>query len=105
MSDSDLPKKDGRATSALDRLVHEAKQDLQPRVSDAQWAAMEDRLVARMAAERSTLVDEVNVTSVTARRRARVFQLGAAAIAVAAAIAIFVRNEPSGPLVDGSVSS
>ena len=99
MSDSDLPNK------ALDRLVREAKQDLEPRLSDATWAAMEDRLVARMAAERSTLVDEVNVTSITARRRARVFQLGAAALAVAAAIAIFVRNEPGGALVDGSATA
>lgn len=102
MSDSDLPNEDGRARSALDRLVREAKQDLEPRVSDAAWAAMEERLVTRMAAERSALADEVNVTSITARRRVRVFQLGAAAFAVAAAIAIFVRNEPSVALVDPS---
>jgi hypothetical protein len=89
--------KDGRA---LDRLVHEARQGLEPRVSDAMWSAMEDRIVARMAAERSALVDEVNVASITARRRARVIQFGAAALAVAAAIAIFVRNEPGGALVD-----
>jgi hypothetical protein len=101
MSDSDLPKK---AQTPLDRLVHEAKQDLEPRVSDATWAAMESRLVARMAAERSELVDEVNVTSIASRRRARVFQLGAAALAVAAAIAIFVRSEPGGALVDGPVA-
>jgi hypothetical protein len=98
---SDRPEnKDGRARSALDRLVHEAKQDLEPRVSDAKWSAMEDRLVARMAAERTALVDEVNVTSIGARRRARGFQLGAAALAIAAAIALFVRNEPGGALVD-----
>ncbi len=95
---SELPKK---TESALDRLVREAKQDLEPHVPDARWAAMERTLVARMAAERSALVDEVNVTSITARRRARVFQLGAAALAAAAAIAMFVRHEPSGALVDG----
>lgn len=109
MSGSDLPKKDGstrsRQSAALDRLVHEAKRELEPRVSDATWAAMEERLVARVAAERSALVDEVNVTSITARRRARVFQIGAAALAVAAAIAIFVRNEPGAVLSDGSLRS
>jgi len=58
-----------------------------------------------MAAEQAALADEVNVTSITARRRARVFQLGAAALAVAAALAIFVRNEAGGVLVDPSASS
>lgn len=93
---SELPNKN---ESALDRLVREAKQDLEPRIPDAKWLAMEDRLVARMATEgeRAALVHEVNVTSLSARRRARVFQLGAAALAVAAAIAIFVRNEPPDP--------
>ena len=95
---ADLPKK---AESALDRLVDQAKQDLEPRVSDAAWAAMEERLVARMTAERAALVDEVNVTSIASRRRARFFQVGAAALAVAAALALFVRNEQGAALGEG----
>lgn len=101
MSDHDLPGKE----SALDRLVHEAKRDLEPKVSEETWASMEERLVSRVAAERSALADEVNVTSITARRRARVFQIGAAALAVAAALAFFVRNEAGSVLVDGSATS
>lgn len=94
----DLPSK---AERALDRLVDQAKQDLEPRVSDAAWAAMEERLVARMAAERAALVDEVNVTSLASRRRARFFQVGAGALAVAAALALFVRNEQGAALGEG----
>jgi hypothetical protein len=89
----DLPKK---AEGALDRLVDQARQDLEPRVSDAAWSAMEERLMARMTAERAALVDEVNVTSIASRRRARFFQIGAAALAVAAAIAVFVRKDQAG---------
>ena len=66
----DLPNK---SESALDRIVDQAKQDLEPRVADAAWTAMEERLVAQMTAERAARVDEVNVTSIASRRRARFF--------------------------------
>ncbi len=104
---SDLPRK---AENALDRLVEQAKVDLEPRVSDAAWSAMEERLLARMAQTSVTsrahagLVEEVNVTSLTSRRRARFFQVGAAALAIAAAIAVFVRRDQGPALGEGSAS-
>ena len=101
---SDLPTK---AESALDRLVDQAKQDLEPRVTAAAWSAMEERLLARMAQTteaRAGLVEEVNVTSLASRRRARFFQAGAAALAVAAAIAVFVRKD-QGPAPGESTAS
>ena len=97
----DLPEK---AVGALERLVDEAKQDLGPRVSDAAWSAMEERLVARMAAERAALVDEIDVASLSARRRARAFQAGALALTAAAAIAVFVRKDQALPFVEGPSS-
>jgi len=98
----DLPEK---AVGALDRLVDQAKQDLEPRVSDAAWSAMEERLVARMAAERAARVDEIDVASLPARRRARFFQVGALALAVAAAVAVFVRKDQAPSFVEGAVST
>ena len=93
-----------KAERALERLVDQAKQDLEPRVSDGAWTAMEERLVAQMNAERAALVAEGNVASIAARRRARFFQFGAATLAVAAAIALFVRKDQSSGPSDGHAS-
>lgn len=104
---SDLPTKGVLPPEALDRLVDQAKQDLEPRVTDAAWSAMEERLLARMAQTteaRAGLVEEVNVTSLASRRRARFFQAGAAALAVAAAVAVFVRKD-QGPAPGESTAS
>ena len=96
-----LPKK---SHGALDRLVGQAKQDLEPRVSDAAWTAMEERLVTQLSAERAARVAEVGVTSLASRRRARFLQVGAAALAVAAAVAVFVRKDQGSPLGDRHAS-
>jgi hypothetical protein len=90
--------------SPIDRLVDEAKSSLVPSErggSEARWKAVEDRVVARMAEDRAELVAEVNASP----RRAKVLQVGAFVLAAAAAVAVVVRNEPGGPLVDGAVSS
>lgn len=80
--------------SALDALVREAKAEaggLEPRVSEERWSAVEERLLARMAKERSALAHEVNASS----SRVRMLRVGVAVLAAAAAIALFVKNEPS----------
>lgn len=86
--------------NALDALVREAKAKsggLEPRVSEERWSAVEERLLARMATEeRSALAREVNGSS----SRVRVLRVGAAVLAAAAAIALFVKNEPSMPSAD-----
>jgi hypothetical protein len=90
--------------SPIDRLVEEAKSSLAPSEragSEARWKAVEDRVVARLAEDRAELVAEVNASP----RRAQLLQLGAFVLAAAAAVAVVVRNEPGGPLVDGAVSS
>jgi hypothetical protein len=92
----------------LDRLVEEARNDLVPndaRDGDAQrWKAVEDRVVERMAqmpGERAQLVAEVNGST----RRAQLYRIGAVVLAAAAAIAMVVRNESGGLLVDPAVSA
>lgn len=88
----------------LDVLVREAKSDLHPRVSDDQWSALEDRIVARMARtseERSALVDEVRVSS----SKGRALRIGAVVLAAAAAVALVVKKDPSNAVLDGSASS
>jgi hypothetical protein len=80
--------------NALDALVREAKQDLTPRDLDrnaAKWSAMEDQILARMAQERSPLIEEVRQASSS---RVRYLRIGAAVLAAAAAIAMVVKNEP-----------
>jgi hypothetical protein len=89
--------------SPIDRLVEEAKSSLAPSEragSVARWKAVEDRVVARLAEDRAELVAEVNASP----RRAKLLQLGAFVLAAAAAVAVVVRNELGGPLVDGAVS-
>jgi hypothetical protein len=81
--------------SALDALVREAKQDLAPRnldVDDAKWSAVEERILARMAQERSPLIDEVRASTSS---RVRFLRVGAAVLAAAAAIALVVKNDPA----------
>jgi ferric-dicitrate binding protein FerR (iron transport regulator) len=88
--------------SPLDELVREAKADLEPRVSDERWSAVEDRILARMALEeKSSLAQEVNAPP----SRGRVLRIGAAVLAAAAAIALFVKNEPSTGIVSEGASS
>ena len=80
--------------NALDTLVREAKAKaggLEPRVSEERWSAVEERVLVRMAKERSALAHEVNASS----SRVRMLRVGAAVLAAAAAIALFVKNEPS----------
>ncbi len=81
--------------NALDALVREAKAKsggLEPRVSEKRWSAVEERLLARMATEeRSALAHEVNGSS----SRVRMLRVGVAVLAAAAALALFVKNEPS----------
>jgi hypothetical protein len=78
-------------TRALDALVREAKGNLEPRVTDEKWSAVEANILARMASEeRSSLAREVNGAS----SRVRFLQIGAAVLAAAAAIALVVKNEP-----------
>lgn len=92
------------ALDALDALVREARQDLAPHareLDDAKWSAMEERIVARMAQERSPLVDEVKRASSS---RVRFLRVGAAVLAAAAAIALVVKKDPGTPLPDGSVA-
>lgn len=91
-----------RGASPLDALVREAKHDLEPRVSDETWAALEDRIVARMARtvrtveERSPLVADVRAPS----SRARLLSVGAAVLAAAAAVALVVKKDPSSALLE-----
>jgi len=90
--------------NALDALVREAKQDLTPRELDvdaAKWSAMEDRILARMAQERSPLIDEVQKDSSS---RVRYLRIGAAVLAAAAAIALLVKNDPGGALPESATS-
>ena len=97
MTDAKTGKRSASRTSALDALVREAKQDLAPRAvdaaaDDAKWSAVEDRIVARMAAERSPLIDEVRASSSS---RVRFLRVGAAVLAAAAAIALVVKKDPA----------
>jgi hypothetical protein len=94
--------------SALDALVREAKQDLTPRdrdLDDAKWSAMEGRILAHMAQERSPLIDEVRqASSSSSSSRVRYLRIGAAVLAAAAAIAVFVKKEPGGALPEGTTA-
>ena len=95
MSNPNSPK------NALDALVREAKAKaggLEPRVSEERWSAVEERLLVRMAKERSALAPEVNASS----SRVRMLRVGAAVLAAAAAIALFVKNEPSTSSVEAA---
>lgn len=85
--------------SALDALVREAKQDLTPTVSDDAFASMEERILARMAAEPRPLVDDVRGPG--ADKRGRILRIGAVVLAAAAAIALVAKNEPGGALLEG----
>ncbi len=91
--------------SALDALVRDAKQDLTPydsrALDDAKWSAMEDRILARMAEERSPLIDEVKTASSS---RARFLRVGAAVLAAAAAVALVVKKDPGSALPESAVS-
>lgn len=110
---SDLPRNDGDGSersgkaSALDALVAEAKQSLSPRVTDDAWTALENRIVARMAEERSPLVDEAAAPTAAARKRGNVIRIGAMVLAAAAAIVFVVRGNPGGaPLeIEGTATS
>jgi hypothetical protein len=99
MSNPNSPK------NALDALVREAKSKsggLEPHVSEDRWSAVEERVLARMATEeRSALAHEVNASS----SRVRLLRVGAAVLAAAAAIALFVKNEPSRSPVDAPVAA
>lgn len=86
--------------SALDALVREAKQELTPEISDAAFASMEERILARMAEERAPLVDEVKAAGND--RRGRVLRIGALVLAAAAAVAVVTKNEPGGARIDGA---
>ena len=80
--------------SALDALVREAKQDLAPRnldEDDAKWSAVEERILAQMAKQRSPLIEEVRAS---ASSRVRFLRVGAAVLAAAAAIALVVKDDP-----------
>jgi hypothetical protein len=88
------------AGSPLDALVREAKHDLEPRVSEETWSALEDRIVARMAEERSPLIDDVRAPS----SRTRVLRIGAAVLAAAAAVALVVKKDPSSALLGAAPS-
>lgn len=106
---SDAPKKSRR--SALDALVRDAKRDLTPRIDDTKWDAIEARLLEQVAQdevdhvkrpapsgkpadispERLRLVTpDVNAV---ASPRARAMRIGAAILAAAAAIAVFVKRD------------
>jgi len=90
--------------NALDALVRDAKQDLAPPSSaldDAKWSAMEDRILARMAEERSPLIDEVNKGSSS---RARFLRVGAAVLAAAAAVALVVKKDPGSALPESAAT-
>lgn len=99
---------ESKTKSALDALVREAKQDLKPRHLDlghdgapAKWSAMEDRILARMAQERSPLIEEVRQASSS---RVRYLRIGAAILAAAAAIALVVKNEGGGALPESTTA-
>jgi hypothetical protein len=91
--------------NALDALVRDAKRDLAPppaALDDAKWSAMEDRILARMAEERSPLIHEVKTASSS---RARFLRVGAAVLAAAAAVALVVKKDPANaPLPESAVS-
>ncbi len=82
---------DERRTKALDTLVAEGRANLAPSVSDARWEAIEARVLARV---------EQGDASIEAPSRFRKRAVGAAAvvIAVAATVALFVRDESSKPV-------
>jgi hypothetical protein len=89
--------------NALDALVREAKQELAPvKLDDATWSAMEGRILARMAAERSPLIDEVRASS-SSSSRARFLRVGAAVLAAAAGIALIVKKDPGTASPDGAM--
>ena len=92
-----------KSSDALDAIVREARShgELEPRVDDATFNALEDAIVARMAAERSPLVDDVRASADRARpARARVFQIGAVVLAAAAAVALVMKRDPGAALID-----
>ncbi len=102
--------------SALDALVQDAKRDLAPRIEGAKWDALEEQLFARMSREsresresegesgsldaRARLAREVSAargpsSSSGSRSRVRMMQVGAAILAVAAAVAVVVKRDPA----------
>jgi hypothetical protein len=78
--------------SPLDALVREAKKDLAPTISEDAFASLEERILARMAAEPRPLVADLNPTN--RGTGARALRIGALVLAAAAAVALVVKNEP-----------
>jgi ferric-dicitrate binding protein FerR (iron transport regulator) len=77
---------------ALDEVVREAKIDLVPRDRDLDWAALEARVMDRVAKEPAPAPRESD--------RGRVMRFGALALAAAAAIAVVVRKDRDAPLLE-----
>jgi hypothetical protein len=84
-------------SSRLDALVGEAKRDLAPRISDAKWSALEDRILAEMAAKPAAAksASESPREIAPRARRTNVLQIGAAVLAAAAAVAMMVKKDPA----------
>lgn len=91
------PSKDNRAV-ALDVLIRQAKRELEPKISNDTFAAIEARILARMAAEPS-LVEEVRSSSI-ATTRVRAMRIGVLVLAAAAAVTLVAKNDPGGLLSD-----
>ncbi len=88
---------DSPTSRALDALVEEAKDDLVPRDVDIHWGRVEEKMMARIAAEESPLVRDARRAS---SGRARALRYGAIALAAAAAAAVFVRRDRDASLLD-----
>lgn len=82
-----------RPESLLDRLVHEASQHLAPRVSDAAWEEMENRLLSRMERDAGGTHSLLSLEVSTSRSRKRAFQVMAATLAAAAAVLWLIPRE------------
>lgn len=89
---SDSPEK-----RALDALLDEAKEDFVPRDVDIHWGRVEEKMMARIAAEESPLLRDARQAS---SGRARALRVGAIALAAAAAAAVFVRRDRDASLLD-----
>lgn len=74
--------------TALDVVTAEAREHLEPREID--WSRLEARVMASVEEERPPLVTE---TAQAGTRGARIRQIGAIALAAAAAVALFVRRD------------
>lgn len=100
-------KNPSRASRVLDDLVREAKSDLEPRLDDAAFSAMEDRILARMAKEPSPLVDDVRnaARAPSSSGRGRALRVGALVLAAAAAVAVVMKRDPGTALVEGPAVS